>query len=345
MRLPTVNLQNHHFPEAILSKPTEMLPQGVIVPWDIMESNNQLCSENSEEDDLDYLAANMELDNYPHNSSSQKLKRKRSSRDTSIRSLEGAGVLPPAGETEWDPSKQLFHTGKWPIEEERYANKLVLEFEAGMLDDCRDGVTLRSYLAKTLRCAPMRVSKKLAGKCIGSKVFCRQQGDRKKFLEEIAAGELNVTYLQKRMKQKKCATERTPIKFMRPRSSSDLTDDESTSGLSSGSDDREDCDSDNSRPEEELLNERTCMSTEDMGLTHPLRSLQESTATEDIFACPLLADFDNTIEYGSYYHPTSMSDTTVQSVLHVMDVGYDEWRDALSYFQENDCVLTPSNGL
>ena len=51
--------------------------------------------------------------------------------------------------------------------------ELLVEVEAGMLDDCRDGVTLRSYLAKTLRCAPMRVSKKLAGKCIGSKVLAR----------------------------------------------------------------------------------------------------------------------------------------------------------------------------
>jgi hypothetical protein len=45
--------------------------------------------------------------------------------------------------------------GKWPIEEEIYANRLVVEFAAGVLEDCEDGTTLRSYLSTKLRCAPM----------------------------------------------------------------------------------------------------------------------------------------------------------------------------------------------
>jgi len=61
-------------------------------------------------------------------------------------------------------------SGKWSTEEETFANRLIVEFEAGSLVDCEDGCTLRSYLAKKLNCAPMRISKKFAGQCIG-KVF------------------------------------------------------------------------------------------------------------------------------------------------------------------------------
>jgi len=71
----------------------------------------------------------------------------------------------------WDPNDGQVHTGKWPIEEERFAYMLIRNFEDGTLTDCPEGTTLRSYLAKTLRCAPMRISKKFAGKCVGSKTF------------------------------------------------------------------------------------------------------------------------------------------------------------------------------
>ena len=58
-------------------------------------------------------------------------------------------------------------SGKWTVEEESYANRLIIDFESGVLADCEEGCTLRSYLAKKLNCAPMRISKKFAGKCIG----------------------------------------------------------------------------------------------------------------------------------------------------------------------------------
>ncbi len=57
--------------------------------------------------------------------------------------------------------------GKWSTEEENLANQLVIDFENGALEDCDDGTTLRSYLARKLNCAPMRISKKFAGRCIG----------------------------------------------------------------------------------------------------------------------------------------------------------------------------------
>jgi hypothetical protein len=57
--------------------------------------------------------------------------------------------------------------GKWTVDEETFALSLIKDFEAGILLDCEEGSTLRSYLARKLNCAPMRISKKFAGKCIG----------------------------------------------------------------------------------------------------------------------------------------------------------------------------------
>lgn len=65
----------------------------------------------------------------------------------------------------------LQRSGKWSGEEETFANQLVIDFETGALTDCEDGCTLRSYLARKLNCAPMRISKKFAGRCIGKVIY------------------------------------------------------------------------------------------------------------------------------------------------------------------------------
>ncbi|CAN0552720.1 unnamed protein product, partial [Ectocarpus sp. 12 AP-2014] len=57
--------------------------------------------------------------------------------------------------------------GKWTPEEEKYANRLIQEFKAGLLP-LTDGTTLRTFLSIMLNCDPMRISKKF--------VFRRQQG-------------------------------------------------------------------------------------------------------------------------------------------------------------------------
>lgn len=65
-------------------------------------------------------------------------------------------------------------SGKWITEEEEYADVLIQLFEKGYLFDCENGSTLRSYLSRKLHCAPMRISKKYAGKGIGKMLFiCR----------------------------------------------------------------------------------------------------------------------------------------------------------------------------
>lgn len=61
--------------------------------------------------------------------------------------------------------------GKWTADEEAYAEFLIKEFERGTVEGCENGCTLRSFLSKKLHCAPMRISKKYAGKSIGKHVF------------------------------------------------------------------------------------------------------------------------------------------------------------------------------
>jgi hypothetical protein len=83
-------------------------------------------------------------------------------------------------------------SGKWTSDEEQYAWRLIDDFELGLLskcavtafpyfvdsfkflDDCEEGCTLRSYLARKLNCAPMRISKKFAGHNIGKHTFVRK---------------------------------------------------------------------------------------------------------------------------------------------------------------------------
>jgi len=77
------------------------------------------------------------------------------------------------------PEIRFERSGKWTSEEENFANRLIVEFEAGSLLDCEEGTTLRCYLARRLRCAPMRISKKYAGRCIGKLVFTRRENASK----------------------------------------------------------------------------------------------------------------------------------------------------------------------
>ena len=61
--------------------------------------------------------------------------------------------------------------GKWTLEEQAYADRLIRDFEAGLLP-LENGATLRAYLSKKLNCDPMRISKKFAGaKCLGKVRF------------------------------------------------------------------------------------------------------------------------------------------------------------------------------
>jgi hypothetical protein len=62
-------------------------------------------------------------------------------------------------------------SGKWIPQEEMYAERLIELFEKGRIAGCENGCTLRWYLSQKLHCAPMRISKKFAGKGIGKMVY------------------------------------------------------------------------------------------------------------------------------------------------------------------------------
>jgi hypothetical protein len=64
--------------------------------------------------------------------------------------------------------------GKWTPEEEKFANKIIEVFNAGLLklEENEKGTTLRAYLAAKLDCDPMRITKKYTGaSCLGKRVY------------------------------------------------------------------------------------------------------------------------------------------------------------------------------
>ena len=65
--------------------------------------------------------------------------------------------------------------GKWTIEEEEYAMRLIHEFKEGLLP-LTEGTTLRTFLSKVLNCDPMRISKKFVGaNSIGKQIFRKKR--------------------------------------------------------------------------------------------------------------------------------------------------------------------------
>ncbi|OQR96303.1 hypothetical protein THRCLA_07325 [Thraustotheca clavata] len=60
------------------------------------------------------------------------------------------------------PKNSTKRSGRWTKEEEDYATRLINDFDKGILP-LPDGILLRMFLAKTLQCDPMRISKKFAG--------------------------------------------------------------------------------------------------------------------------------------------------------------------------------------
>lgn len=92
-------------------------------------------------------------------------------------------LVPTASSSQYGPQDFFqgwkLRSGKWLEEEESYAELLIDMFDKGYLLDCVTGSTLRAYLAQKLHCAPMRISKKYAGKGIGKKVYSSRIDTRK----------------------------------------------------------------------------------------------------------------------------------------------------------------------
>eukprot|EP00616_Rhizochromulina_sp_CCMP1243_P009266 CAMPEP_0118970552 /NCGR_PEP_ID=MMETSP1173-20130426/7423_1 /TAXON_ID=1034831 /ORGANISM="Rhizochromulina marina cf, Strain CCMP1243" /LENGTH=411 /DNA_ID=CAMNT_0006919927 /DNA_START=301 /DNA_END=1536 /DNA_ORIENTATION=+ len=90
------------------------------------------------------------------------------------------GTNPSESDTSHQQAKRLrvsregVRRGKWTTEEQTYADRLIRDFEAGILP-LENGATLRAYLSKKLNCDPMRISKKFAGsRCLGKQIFLKR---------------------------------------------------------------------------------------------------------------------------------------------------------------------------
>lgn len=53
---------------------------------------------------------------------------------------------------------------------------VIAKFNEGTLEDCTEGMSIRSYLSIKLNCNPMRISKKFAGQKMGKDAFKRKEG-------------------------------------------------------------------------------------------------------------------------------------------------------------------------
>jgi len=99
--------------------------------------------------------------------------------------------------------------GKWTSEEEAYANRLIVEFKAGLLP-LTDGTTLRTFLSKLLNCDPMRISKKFVGSnCIGKQVFRRRTVDINRLTpDQIQQSRAELSELERRFLERVAQTNR-----------------------------------------------------------------------------------------------------------------------------------------
>lgn len=68
----------------------------------------------------------------------------------------------------------MVRKGKWSVDEHKYANMMMKQFQAGALP-LVDGLHLRGFIASLLQCDPLRVTKKYAGQSIGKQNFFYQQ--------------------------------------------------------------------------------------------------------------------------------------------------------------------------
>jgi hypothetical protein len=90
-------------------------------------------------------------------------------------------------------NRQL-RSGKWTEEEEEYADLLIELFEKGQILEEKNGCTLRSFLSRKLHCAPMRISKKYAGKGIGKMVFLSKTHNHHYLQAQAATAALMMGY-------------------------------------------------------------------------------------------------------------------------------------------------------
>lgn len=236
---------------------------------------------------------------------------------SALSSTSSSPYLPYSEEKERNPTKRSLNAGKWSMEEKLYANRLVFDFEAGLLEDCREGITLRSYLSTKLRCAPMRISKKFAKLCIGSKTFCRKVGDREHSQVCIPPFQLiDCSQPSHRIPKRK-----TETKYLEPRKRN-----QAFSKLNISS---------NMLSSQPSTFSRDCFVNSSISTLHSISSNLKDTLVKSV---------DNTLSdrYSPTFHSDdSESDSDVSEDPIDDSDEYYEWSNALSYFQSEPMTFPP----
>eukprot|EP00956_Cyclotella_meneghiniana_P025478 scaffold53302_cov69-Cyclotella_meneghiniana.AAC.1 len=92
--------------------------------------------------------------------------------------------------TDREEEKSTIHRGgKWTPEESAYANRLIVEFKEGTLPLPPNNTTLRKFLSGTLRCDPLRITKKFKGGN-GGRVFYQPSNAHDADAVSVARGEV-----------------------------------------------------------------------------------------------------------------------------------------------------------
>jgi len=200
--------------------------------------------------------------------------------------------------------------GKWSPEEENFANQLIKDFELGTLDDCEEGKSLRSYLAKKLHCAPMRISKKFAGKCIGKLIYSKNPKQR----------------LEGGKHKSKKITKKTLLNddVLSHSSYDQSTSSSSTSGDTNEASENSDYSADEGhvpllvikRPRRDSFSERIRQQTIDIAY-HPQLSIPPSTSF---------------VDFQDLSQGFGLCDSNLDDDQQRIDQEATEWKDALSYF-------------
>jgi hypothetical protein len=201
-------------------------------------------------------------------------------------------------------------SGKWSSAEESFANQLVTDFERGLLDDCEEGCTLRSYLARRLNCAPMRISKKFAGRCIGKLAYVKCN-------DETASDKLN------------SPLERLEKNYLESFHKSSEEDNYEFSYSEDSSDEYSADSYEKSLSDSETDHEFTCKVSRDRS---DLRSL-----SFQILGQPKMSTTDLTL--GIY----GLDDSSAISAATASQVEADEWKAVLTYFCGEDSFMVESH--
>jgi hypothetical protein len=108
--------------------------------------------------------------------------------------------------------------GSWSTEEEQYTLVLIQSFLLGILPEVASGATLRCFLADSLQCPPMRVSKKLAMGSLAGVAIAKRIGKVRYQYQPMKFNEHTALMLQLRQREQDfCQHMKKSVSKVQPR--------------------------------------------------------------------------------------------------------------------------------